>query len=123
MLSAFILSAAVLYVYWSFRRARERVLFLLTGSLFFIALFSPVYSLYYLLLSALAYAAFRIGRRRGAVAAFLVINLCFFKYYSFLAERTDLFLEARLGVSFFDAPQIIFPIGLSFVTFRAVHFL
>ncbi len=119
------------FVYWSLISTRWQSLFLLICSIFFIALFSVPYSFYFLFNIILVYSTgIFIGRgyeKRKLlfkiILVWLVGNLCFFKYFTFLLDnifkigfRFQLFPRIAL-------PKILLPIGLSYIIFRLIHYV
>lgn len=108
---------------------RWRVPVLIVASYVFYAWAFPPYAL---LLLALTLATWWIGWQMGASArprrwliagiAFTLIVLGTFKYADFVVGTIDIFLK-RLGWPLLPLPQLLAPLGISFVTFALIHYL
>ncbi len=109
-----------------------RKYYLLAVSYFFYFLWNAPYALLLLCVTAVVFqAAKKIegadGKNRvsimAAMAAVLVLLLCFFKYanpvFAFVSEYLD-FLKTRPLRSFF---QILMPVGISYYTFKMISYI
>lgn len=119
------------FVYWCLISTKWRSLFLLICSLFFIALFSIPYTFYFLFNVSVVYIT-GIFINKGyknkklllqLTLIWLIGNLCFFKYINILFANilkiNFIFqLFSRVG-----APKILLPLGLSYITFRLIHYI
>jgi len=111
----------VLCIYWYFMPRKNRRSFLLICSFIFIGFFNPAYALYYLILASIVYIAGLIIKENRefkkpifiASLILLIGNFCFFKYFQALFE----FFSHK------SLPAIILPLGLSFITFRFLHYI
>ena len=130
MIVVFFLFATVFF-YWIAIPRKRRNIFLLCCSLTFIAFFSPVYALYYFFMSTLVFMAGvlmrAVERKRKkrlflSILVLLIANLCFYKYYRVGLLWADSVVSRFIAVPVFSIPEIIFPIGLSFITFRLIHY-
>lgn len=105
-------------LYWTVISSRNRPLFLLLFSCLFVASLGAHMLVFFLLnIGAVYYAAMVMGDRRLAkrvvltvVLICLVGGLCFFK-----------FIAGQSGQA--TRPGALFPIGLSYVTFRLIHYM
>ena len=121
---------AVFYpVYLAVRRTRLASLWLVTASYVFYGWLNPLYVLliaYATTVDYLVVARMEKARRKGIwLLVSLVSNiglLSFFKYGAFVAENLNVllgWLGAPLKV---PAPGILFPVGISFFTFRSLTY-
>ncbi len=114
-------------LYWSIPFLSWRNLSLLAFNYLVIYLFSPYFALIVLIYTCLVYSlALFIDslRTRFALLAsmiFVLLFLCFFKYYSYIKDEFDALL-ALLGLDFLEI-DIIFPLGISFYTFASITYL
>lgn len=121
----------IIVVYWNFKSKKARTCLLLTCSLIFISFFSPVYALYYLVLAALTYISGLVIQENThlkkpifiTAIAFLIINFSFFKYFKPLFDFLSGLLSEFIGFPRVELPSIVLPLGLSFITFRLIHYL
>jgi len=112
--------AAAVIIYWLLPAARRRF-FLLFCSAVFIALLNTVYAAYYFLITLAVYIAglsitdYPGGKKRVLITSvtLLVANLSFFKYFN----------AAAGAFSLAGLPDIVMPLGLSYITFRLIHYL
>ena len=129
--------AAVFFAYWllATRRGRRRapVLFLLFASYYFYALWNPKFLALVLLISTVdfltaraIYGSERAGHRKLLLAASACTDigaLFVFKYFNFfsasLAEALNRFGWAASPVLL----KVIWPLGLSFLTFRSLSYV
>lgn len=101
------------------------------SSLAFISFFSLIYSLYYMTLIAIVFISGILINERphkkqvvfSATLILLVGNLCFYKYTNVAIEGINLMIKNFLQLPAVRAPGIVFPLGLSFITFRLVHYI
>jgi len=121
---------ALFFIYWYLLNNFWRKILLLAASLGFISLFNFSYIIYYIVLISFVYISADSIAVQGwynktvyyTCLFFLIFNFCFFKYFKplfdFLSLRLALFsgLESKI-------PEIVFPLGLSFITFRLIHYL
>ena len=121
--------AVAVAAYWLIVPAGRRPLFLLVLSVLATALINAVFAIYFLVNIAIVYAAAAAVRQeranRKAVLVlslvWLVGNLCFFKYGMTLFRKIA---EAGLPpVAGASAVGILFPMGMSYVVFRLVHYM
>ena len=112
--------AAAVLIYWLIP-GRMRRFFLLLCSVVFIGRLNTVYAVYYLVITLAVYiAGLSIkddpGRNRGLFltgVTLLAANLIFYKYFN----------AAAGAFSLTGLPEIALPLGLSYVTFRLIHYL
>ncbi len=125
---AFVITSWLLY--WLVVPVRFRSLFLALASFGYFSYYYPREMLFLLALSVVVYAAgFLIrqgqsGRKwlvAGLVVA-LVAILGYFKYAAFLAETLNLLLRP-LSVSRLSVPEVFVPLGISYFTFKMIHYL
>jgi len=120
----FIAAALSILAYWLFIPAKHRRLFLLFCSLLFVSTYSILYALYFLFnCLVIFYSGLAINRQPGfgkkilrCVIVWLLGNLIFFKICT--SQRS--LWEALSGREFIS---ILFPVGLSYIVFRMVHYL
>ena len=120
------LPVAVL-VYWLAVPLKWRPAYLLILSMAFACSFSVPYTLYFLVNVALAHFAAKAVRQRDSRASWvlrgtlvwLIGNLCFFKY----TEKVLAALSAWFGAPGIDLPALVLPVGISYVTFRLIHYV
>ena len=121
---------AVFFIYWYLLNNFLRKVLLLSASLAFISLFNFAYIIYYLILISFVYLSAEavISETAGRKVIFytclffLIFNFCFFKYFKGLLD----FFSSYVPFPAFaqnSIPEIIFPLGLSFITFRLIHYL
>jgi len=53
----------------------------------------------------------------------LIGNLCFYKYFKVIIELMDVAISNFTNLALIKPPEIVFPLGLSFITFRLVHYI
>jgi len=123
----------VVIIHWAAVPARWRSLYLLLCSLGFIASYSWTSALYFLANIAVVHQACRYlshkeRARRPAVLKltllWLIGSLCVFKYTNILVDA-GLHLALRLSLveasSQLSLPQILLPLGISYIIFRLIH--
>ncbi len=115
-------------LYWAFKaKQRTQNALLLAFSYTIYTLINPYFALvlfvYTFFIHYFALLIFVRQKRQifAACLAFVLLNLCFFKYFASIKDSFDLFLEL-FGFGYLDA-DIIFPIGLSFYTFASITYL
>ena len=123
-----IMMIAFFALYWAFgAKQRTQNALLLAFSYIIYTLINPYFALvlfvYTFFIHYFALLIFVRQKRQifAACLAFVLLNLCFFKYFSSIKDSFDLFLEL-FGFGYLDA-DIIFPIGLSFYTFASITYL
>ena len=131
----FIFLAAVFFVYWLLAKWRlPQVCFLLAASYYFYALWNPKFLALLFLLSTLDFLnALCIGKarrrilRKSLVSLSVLMNigtLFLFKYFNFFSgSLTDLVNKAGWRVSSPILPNLILPLGLSFIVFRSLSYV
>lgn len=130
----YILSISVIisfFIHWFLIPVRRRNLFLLICSLFFIASFSISHAIFFVFNVILVYIAATFIKREyknkktllKLTLIWLIGNLCFFKC-------TNLLLHTIFKVGFrpylfaqIEFPNILLPLGLSYITFRLIHYI
>ncbi|MGB2601633.1 MAG: MBOAT family O-acyltransferase [Candidatus Omnitrophota bacterium] len=129
-----VVSAALLVsfaIYWMLPSSRTKNVFLLLLSVCALCMIGPAYAVYYLGMSAVVFAVCSLmkslpkeKRKPYLVVAivFLVVNLCFYKLFGSRIIYLDSGIFPEWSGPLFKVPNIIFPIGLSFVTFRLIHY-
>ena len=117
--------------YWTVIPPSYRSLFLLICSLSAICAIGPLYAVYYAVMCAAVYAVCSrmssrpVERRKPylATAVFiLVANLCFYKVFGSRMVYLNSGLFPEWSGPLYGLPRVILPIGLSFVTFRLIHY-
>ncbi len=123
-----IMMIAFFALYWAFgAKQRTQNALLLGFSYLIYTLINPYFALvlfvYTFFIHYFALLIFVRQKRQifAACLAFVLLNLCFFKYFASIKDSFDLFLEL-FGFGYLDA-DIIFPIGLSFYTFASITYL
>ncbi|MFC1549134.1 MBOAT family O-acyltransferase [Candidatus Omnitrophota bacterium] len=100
-------------------------------SLVFISFFSPIYTLYYFFICIFVYIVGLVMAEKSekqrkqlfiSVISLLILNLCFYKYYRVTLSGIDRLILSYMHVQPIRIPEIIFPLGLSFITFRLIHY-
>lgn len=122
---------SIVIIYWFLIPKRTKSLFLLLCSLIFISLFSITYALYYLVLIFLVFILGLTIKERPdikrplfiATIIFLIANLCFYKYFKTFFEFFANLLSSFIQLPTIKLPEIILPLGLSFITFRLLHYI
>ena len=133
MLNTWVFMAFVIIswlLYWLVVPVRLRSLFLALVSFGYFCGNYRREMLFLLALAVLVYiAGFLISRgqagRKWLVAGLvvaLVAVLGYFKYAAFLAEIVNLFLRP-LTVSRLSVPEVFIPLGISYFTFKMIHYL
>lgn len=115
-------------IYWLFKAdyKTQNVLILIFSYTIY-TLINPYFSLVLILYTFfIHYFALLIFVRRkrhifSACIAFVILNLCFFKYFPSIKGSLDEIL-LLLGLEFLDI-DIIFPVGISFYTFSSITYL
>jgi alginate O-acetyltransferase complex protein AlgI len=124
MIYPVIISAIVIIsvlIYWFLIPNRWRNIFLLIVSLLLISAYNLKHAAYFLFNAALVYKGSiflerKVEMRKNLlkiILFWLIGNLCFFKY----GQKIFAFLPH------FRSPGILFPLGLSYITFRLVHYI
>lgn len=116
--------------YWLVVPVRFRALFLALASFGYFSYYYPREMLFLLALSVVVYAAGFLIRKGQAGRKWLVAGLVvglvailgYFKYASFLAETLNLLLRP-LSVSRLSVPEVFIPLGISYFTFKMIHYL
>lgn len=120
----FLISVTV--VYWLLPKGR-RTVFLLAASGIFVFYHVPVHVVMLLAVGTLVYWAGRfLAGRRLITALSVVAAVSFLAYYKYQGLAADLLnkLEAILpGLPDFAAPPLVIPLGISFFTFKIIHYL
>ncbi|KUG04083.1 putative poly(beta-d-mannuronate) o-acetylase [hydrocarbon metagenome] len=123
----------VLFIaYWFLVPTSLRSNLLLAASFFLLLYLFPTHTILILLLSSIVYLAGELiapNRSRGRDWIFLLAIsgvlgiLAYYKYLPLLAQTIDYFnLLAYYGMQF-ALPTAVIPIGISFFTFRFIHYL
>ncbi len=128
ILGLYILLFISVLAYYFFIPHKWRSLFLLLLSLLFIACYNIQYACYFLFNIILVYRAgifIEKENNKKIILQFVLIwligNICFFKYTEVLfnaIERSGPSLNS--SISF---PEIILPLGFSYITFRLIHYI
>ncbi len=125
-----LLPLAVL-AYWLLVPRKWRPAYLFALSVIFAGFFSVPYTLYFLAHIAIVYfAAAEIARKKPnalritqLVMAWLIGNLCFFKYTNKLLDAAEAVGQRLFGLAPCNLPAIALPLGISYVVFRLVHYV
>ncbi|MFA5005160.1 MAG: MBOAT family O-acyltransferase, partial [Candidatus Omnitrophota bacterium] len=120
----FVAAALSILAYWLFIPAKHRRFFLLFCSLLFISTYSILYALYFLFnCLVIFYSGLAINRQPNSgkkalycAVIWLLGNLIFFKICTWQRSLS----EALFGNEFMN---ILFPVGLSYIVFRMIHYL
>ncbi len=112
--------AATIFIYWFFIPDKWRNAFLLMVSLLLISAYEVKYAAYFFFNAALVYKGGILleGNARAKkniltiLLFWLIGNLCFFKYGRQIIDI----------IPYIKLPAIAFPLGLSYITFRLVHY-
>ncbi|MBL7129985.1 MAG: MBOAT family protein [Candidatus Omnitrophica bacterium] len=131
MLLTICLAIIIVIAYWLLLPRKWRSLFLLLCSFVFIAIFNLIYAIYYMaMISAVYIAALLIKERPknkhlilSASLILLIGNLCFYKYFRVVIEFITVYISEIIHLPAITIPQIVFPLGLSLITFRLVHYI
>lgn len=116
--------------YWLVLPVRLRSLFLALAGFGYFAYYYPREMLFLLALAVMVYVAGAVIRKDrpgkkwllpGLIVS-LVAILGYFKYSAFLAETLNLLLQP-LMVSKLSVPEILVPLGISYFTFKMIHYL
>lgn len=115
--------------YWLLVPRKARPLFLALVSFGYIFLYQPEGMLFLALLSVLIYFGTRVltclARPFGLfllLVVFLVGVLGYFKYSAFLVENLN-YILGFLGQERFRVPQVVAPLGVSYFTFKMLHYV
>jgi len=131
ILALLIILSFCILIYWLVLPRKWRTAFLLLCSVLFISFFSIKHTAYFLLNIGIVYAGGHFIRQERAnkkrilqlVLIWLIGNLCFFKYIH-LFINAILALEDYLSfIPQIDFPAILFPLGLSYIIFRSIHYI
>ena len=115
--------------YWFLVPKTKRSLFLLLCSLIFCLIYVKGYIFLFILMIVITYLvagyiAKETDKKKiafGMLLSYLIINLCFFKYFSQIADffqRYCFSINPKLMV-----PDYVLPVGLSYITFRLIHYV
>ncbi len=122
--------AVVLGVYWALSQRYQQAgkAWIIAASLFFYGYWAPVYVLLLAMSMVVNFALVRAilattddGRRSLLLTIGVVLNIgliAYFKYFAFLVESLNVVAALDLRV-----PEIILPIGISFLTFQQIGLL
>ncbi len=118
-------------VYWGILERKKRRIFLLCTSLVCICLFSIHSALFFLVNIYGVHRAglyLRSGGKNKArvirwVLILLVADLCFFKYFNEIKSVLNHLSEAGVWLPTLELPVVLLPVGLSYLTFRLIHYL
>lgn len=117
-------------LYWLVVPVRLRSLFLALAGFGYFAYYYPREMLFLLALAVMVYVAGAVIRKdqpgrkwllTGLVVSLIAI-LGYFKYSAFLAETLNLLLQP-LMVSKLSVPEVLVPLGISYFTFKMIHYL
>ncbi|NLW43580.1 MAG: MBOAT family protein [Syntrophomonadaceae bacterium] len=133
MLNTWIFMAFVItcwLLYWLVVPVRLRPLFLALASFAYFAYYYPRDMLFLLALAVMVYVAGVAvsreppGRKRllAGMVVILAAILGYFKYSAFMAEILNLLLQP-LTASRLSVPEILVPLGISYFTFKMIHYL
>lgn len=118
--------AGTVLIYW-FLPLRWRSYFLLAASGTFLAYSFPLHVILLLVVSSLVFwAAVKLEKRQFMLAAsvLLVISiLAYYKYQAMLADLSHKLAAWLPGIPPFQVPQLVVPLGISFFTFKLLHYL
>jgi len=122
----FVLAISV-FVYWFLIPSKWRNLFLLICSFIFIAFLSIPPAIYFLFNITVVYFAGKFINKGDKNKKFLtklilfwlIGNLCFFKYANLLFKINPW----PILIPKIKFTEILFPLGLSFITFRLIHYI
>lgn len=118
--------AGTFLIYWLLP-LKWRSYFLLVASALFLAYSFPLHVLLLLVVSTLVFlAAARLEKRRFllTVSILLVVGiLAYYKYQGLLAELSHKLAAWLPGVPPLQVPQLLVPLGISFFTFKLLHYL
>jgi len=118
-------------VYWFIIPRKWRSLFLFLVSLVLIAFFSIKYACYFLFNIVVVYIGGIFISRQGKnrklllqlILLWLIGNLCLFKYINLLLHAiSNLSLQFSL-MPRIEFPKILLPLGISYITFRLIHYI
>jgi len=113
-------------LYWLLPKG-SRSYFLLVASFVFLAYSFPLHVLLLLVVSFLVFwAAKKLEKRHSFLAAsvlFVISILAYYKYQALLADLSDKMVVWIPGIPVFKLPQILVPLGISFFTFKLLHYL
>lgn len=123
-----VMMIAFFVIYWAFKeKLFTQNLLVLFFSYLVYTLMNPYFALvlfvYTFFIHYFALVIF-IRRKRHIFAtciAFVVLNLCFFKYFASLKDSFDALLEL-LGFGYLNA-DLVLPVGMSFYTFASITYL
>jgi D-alanyl-lipoteichoic acid acyltransferase DltB (MBOAT superfamily) len=121
---------AALFLFWSAPH-RTRVFFIIGLSYYFYMYYYPPYAFLLALLTLFNYAiAIAMAQRPHHARWFLVVALAidlssigFYKYAHFLAEILETLLAGYGVRAFFNLPDIMLPLGISFFTFQMISYI
>ena len=119
------LAGAVLF-YWLLPLS-WRNYFLLAASGVFLAYSFPLHVFLLLVVSTMVFlAAANVENRRFLLALtilFVVGILAYYKYQALLADLSHKLAAWLPGIPAFKVPQLVVPLGISFFTFKLLHYL
>ncbi|WP_348519004.1 MBOAT family O-acyltransferase [Campylobacter sp. CCS1377] len=114
-------------LYWFFNHHKVQNFLILIFSYFIYILINPYFALILFIYTFFIYyfsLVIFIRRKKYlflACIALVILNLCFFKYFSSIKDSFDQFL-LFLGFDFLNS-DVIFPMGISFYTFASITYL
>ncbi|MBD3425645.1 MAG: hypothetical protein GF409_00255 [Candidatus Omnitrophica bacterium] len=130
-INALIFLAGSLAVYWLIPSARARRWMVMLLSLGAVCAIGPMFGVYYLLMCAFVYWICRLMSAAAepsrkpyliTVIALLVANLSFYKIFGARVMYLNSNIFPEWSGPLIENSNIIIPIGLSFVTFRLIHY-
>jgi alginate O-acetyltransferase complex protein AlgI len=122
----------IVVTYWFIVPKKWRSNFLLLCSLAFISIFNLIYAFYYLIFVSIVYLTALLifekkAKKKLSLFSFILVlligNLCFYKYFTVTLKGLNLALARLDLLPVIEVPSIAFPLGLSFITFRLIHYI
>lgn len=119
------------FIYWFFTPNKWRNIFLLMVSLLLITSYNVKHAIYFLFNAALVYKGGiflekNSKNKKNLLKIFLlwlIGNLCFFKYCHKINDMVLFFNSHGAQFPNFKFPVMLFPLGLSYIIFRLVHYV
>jgi len=114
------------FIYWYFIPPKRRSLFLLICSIFLIACFSIIHTVYFIFNIFIVYITGAFLKKEyknkklllSLILIWLISNLVFLKYFNLFN-----FSFASSFVSKIGPISLVFPLGFSFIVFRLIHYI
>ena len=118
--------AGTVFIYWLLK-VSWRNYFLLAASGAFMAYSFPLHVLLLAFVSTIVFLSAKHMRKRRALMALTVLFvaslLAYYKYQGFVADLLGKLASMTSSLPTFKVPQLVVPLGISFFTFKLIHYM